>query len=101
MKTSEKGGTGTIRRAGQWCMWVGAVSLGVALITGFGGMAHKEACLPQPGHCNGDLLQNALIVLYFGALIALAVCILTSVILGVTVAVRAVSRNQGDAAHPP
>ncbi|GAC1471953.1 MAG: hypothetical protein NVS2B16_31030 [Chloroflexota bacterium] len=99
MKTSEKSGSGAIRHIGRWCMWVAAVSLGVALTSGFGGTAHKEACLPQPGHCNGDLLQNALMVLYFGALITLAARILIGVIVGVTVAVRAASRDQGDAAR--
>jgi hypothetical protein len=98
MKTSEMGGSGALRRIGRWCLWVGIVSLGVVLVTGFGGMAHKEACLPQADHCTADLLQNALIVLYFGALITLAACILVGVFAGIIRALHAVSSDQGDTA---
>jgi hypothetical protein len=94
MGPSEKSGSQAVHRAGRWCIWGGVVSVVVALITGFAGMAHKDVCLPQASHCNGDLIQNALIVLYFGSLIALAVCVLAGLILAVFVAIRAVTQQQ-------
>jgi hypothetical protein len=70
------------------------VSVAVALITGYVGMVHKGVCLPQGSHCAGDLLQNVLVALYFGALLVLAVCVLIELSLIVGVALRAVFRHQ-------
>jgi len=70
------------------------VSAVVALITGFVGMARKDVCLPQASHGNGEPIQSALMVLYFGSLIALAICVLVGLILAVIATVRAVSRRQ-------
>lgn len=94
MGLSEKSVSHALHRIGRWCIWGGVLSVVLALITGFVGMAHKNVCLPQASHCNGDLIQNALIVLYFGSLIALAVCVLVGLILAGIVALGAVSQHR-------
>lgn len=56
-------------------------------------MAHKDECLPLANRCREDLIQNALIVLYFGSLIVLTVCVVVGLILAAIVAFRGISEH--------
>lgn len=97
METGTKSGPPALRRAARWSFWAAAASLVVGLIAGFVGMAHKDVCLPQASHCNGDVIQTALTVLYFGSLIVLAVSVLVGLILAAIVALRAISKRHAHA----
>jgi hypothetical protein len=83
-----------LRRAGLICVRCGAAALLIALVTGFGGMARKDSCLSQSGQCSTDVVQTALIVLYFGSLIVLAACIVLGVVIAASLAFRIVMRRQ-------